>query len=79
MTSLLRFPGGRLVSHALFVIIIWLFVMRFRFSGALFVRGYRAMDIESLLDGLQRGFESFGGVPAIQLDKSLCFTISTRI
>ena len=28
MTSLLRFPGGRLVSHALFVIIIWLFVMR---------------------------------------------------
>jgi len=47
---------------------IWLFVMRFRFSGALFVRGYRAMDIESLLDGLQRGFESFGGVPAIQLD-----------
>lgn len=28
MTSLLRFPGGRLVSHALFVIVIWLFVMR---------------------------------------------------
>ncbi len=28
MTSLLRFPGGRLVSHALFVIIVWLFVMR---------------------------------------------------
>ena len=28
MTSLLQFPGGRLVSHALFVIIIWLFVMR---------------------------------------------------
>ena len=47
---------------------IWLFVMRFRFSGALFVRGYRAIDIESLLDGLQRGFESFGGVPSVQLD-----------
>jgi len=47
---------------------VWLFVMRFRFSGALFVRGYRAMDTESLLDGLQRGFESFGGVPAIQMD-----------
>ena len=28
MSSLLRFPGGRLVSHALFVIVIWLFVMR---------------------------------------------------
>jgi transposase len=47
---------------------IWLFVMRFRFSGALFVRGYRAIDIESLLDGLQKGFESFGGVPSVQLD-----------
>jgi transposase len=47
---------------------LWLFVMRFRFSGALFVRGYRAMDIESLQDGLQRGFESFGGVPSVQLD-----------
>ena len=47
---------------------VWLFVMRFRFSGALFVRGYRAMDIESLLDGLQRGFEHFGGVPAVQMD-----------
>jgi transposase len=48
---------------------VWLFVMRFRFSGALYVRGYRAMDIESLLDGLQRGFESFGGVPTtVQLD-----------
>lgn len=47
---------------------IWLFVMRFRFSGALFVRGYRAMDTESLLDGLQRGFELFGGVPSVQLD-----------
>jgi transposase len=47
---------------------VWLFVMRFRFSGALYVRGYRAMDIESLLDGLQRGFEHFGGVPGIQMD-----------
>ncbi len=47
---------------------VWLFVMRFRFSGALFVRAYRAMDTESLLDGLQRGFEHFGGVPAVQLD-----------
>jgi len=47
---------------------VWLFVMRFRFSGALFVRGYRAMDIECLLDGLQRGFEFFGGVPAVQMD-----------
>ena len=47
---------------------IWLFVMRFRFSGAVFVRGYRAMDIECLLDGLQRGFEYFGGVPAVQMD-----------
>ena len=43
---------------------IWLFVMRFRFSGALFVRGYRAIDAESLQDGLQRGFERFGGVMA---------------
>lgn len=47
---------------------IWLFVMRFRFSGALFVRGYRAMDTESLQDGLQKGFEWFGGVPGVQLD-----------
>ena len=48
---------------------IWLFVMRFRFSGALFVRGYRAIDAESLQDGLQRGFEHFGGVvPIVQLD-----------
>jgi transposase len=47
---------------------IWLFVMRFRFSGALFVRGYGAMDTECLLDGLQRGFEHFGGVPGVQLD-----------
>lgn len=47
---------------------IWLLVMRFRFSGAVFVRGYRAMDTECLLDGLQRGFEWFGGVPAVQLD-----------
>jgi len=47
---------------------IWLFVMRFRFSGALFVRGYRAVDTESLLDGLQLGFEWFGGVPSVQMD-----------
>ena len=48
---------------------IWLFVMRFRFSGAHFVRGYRAIDAESLRDGLQRGFEWFGGVcPVVQLD-----------
>lgn len=48
---------------------VWLFVMRFRFSGALYVRGYRAMDIESLLDGLQRGFESFGAVATtVQMD-----------
>ena len=48
---------------------IWLFVMRFRFSGALFVRGYRATDTESLLDGLQRGFEAFGGVArVVQMD-----------
>lgn len=47
---------------------IWLFVMRFRFSGALYVRGYRAMDTESLLDGLQRGFGWFGGVPTLQMD-----------
>lgn len=48
---------------------IWLFVMRFRYSGALFVRGYRAADAESLRDGFQRAFERFGGVPpTIQLD-----------
>ena len=48
---------------------IWLFVLRFRFSGAHFVRGYRAIDAESLRDGLQRGFEWFGGVcPVVQLD-----------
>ena len=47
---------------------IHLFVMRFRFSGALFVRGYRAMDIECLLDGLQRGFEHFEGIPTVQMD-----------
>ncbi|CAB4969173.1 MAG: hypothetical protein F2840_15830 [Actinobacteria bacterium] len=28
MTSLLRFPGGRLVGHAAFVIIIWFLIMR---------------------------------------------------
>ena len=48
---------------------IWLFVMRFRYSGALFVRGYRAADAESLRDGFQRAFERFGGVPpTIQKD-----------
>ncbi|MEA3420625.1 MAG: hypothetical protein U9Q97_02970, partial [Acidobacteriota bacterium] len=48
---------------------IWLFVARFRFSGAHFVRGYRAMDTESLQDGLQKAFEWFGGVaPVVQLD-----------
>jgi transposase len=48
---------------------IWLVVVRFRFSGAQFVRGYRATDTESLLDGLQRAFEWFGGVPTVlQMD-----------
>lgn len=48
---------------------IWLFVMRFRFSGAHFVRGYRAIDAESLRDGLQRGFEWFGAVSRmVQMD-----------
>ncbi|MDO9542913.1 MAG: hypothetical protein Q7J98_11410 [Kiritimatiellia bacterium] len=48
---------------------IWLFVMRFCFSGALFVRGYREIDAESLQDGLQLGFERFYGVaPIVQLD-----------
>jgi ABC-type branched-subunit amino acid transport system permease subunit len=28
MTSLLRFPGGRLIGHAAFVIIIWFLIMR---------------------------------------------------
>jgi transposase len=60
-TEVKIFLAGMLTS-------IWLFVMRFRFSGAVFVRGYRAMDIECLLDGLQRGFEYFGGVPAVQMD-----------
>jgi len=39
---------------------IWLLVARLRFSGALYVRGYRATDTECLLDGLQRAFEWFG-------------------
>lgn len=48
---------------------IWLLVVRFRFSGALYVRGYRATDTECLQDGLQRAFEWFGGVPVIvQMD-----------
>ena len=50
-------------------ITIWLLVVRFRFSGALFVRGYRATDTESLLDGLQHAFEWFEGVPPVlQMD-----------
>ena len=48
---------------------IWLLVARLRFSGALYVRGYRATDTECLLDGLQRSFEWFGSVPpVIQMD-----------
>jgi len=48
---------------------IWLLVVRMRFSGAQFVRGYRATDTECLLDGLQRAFEWFGGVPPVlQMD-----------
>jgi len=48
---------------------IWLLVVRLRYSGAEFVRGYRATDTECLLDGLQRAFEWFGGVPPVlQLD-----------
>lgn len=48
---------------------IWLLVVRFRFSGAHFVRGYRATDTECLLDGLQRAFDWFGGVPSVlQMD-----------
>lgn len=48
---------------------IWLLVVRLRFSGALYVRGYRATDTECLLDGLQRAFEWFGGVPTtVQMD-----------
>ena len=50
-------------------ITIWLLVVRFRFSGALYVRGYRATDTECLLDGLQRAFEWFEGVPPVlQMD-----------
>ena len=48
---------------------IWLLVVRLRFSGAQYVRGYRATDTECLLDGLQRAFEWFQGVPAVlQMD-----------
>jgi hypothetical protein len=48
---------------------IWLLVVRFRFSGMLYVRGYRATDTASFLDGLQKAFEWFGGAPPIvQLD-----------
>ena len=60
-TEVKVYLGSALIS-------VWLFVMRFRFSGALFVRAYRAMGTESLLDGLQCGFEHFGGVPTVQLD-----------
>lgn len=44
---------------------IWLLVARFRYSGAMFVRGYRAADTESLQEGLQGAFEFFGGVPRV--------------
>lgn len=48
---------------------VWLLVVRLRFSGAHFVRAYRATDTECLLDGLQRAFDWFGGVPPnLQLD-----------
>lgn len=48
---------------------VWLLVVRLRFSGAHFVRAYRATDTECLLDGLQRAFEWLGGVPTVlQLD-----------
>lgn len=48
---------------------IWLLVVRLRFSGAHYVRGYRATDTECLLDGLQRAFEWFGVVPTVlQMD-----------
>jgi hypothetical protein len=48
---------------------IWLLVVRLRYSGAQYVRGYRATDTECLLDGLQRAFEWFGGVPpVVQMD-----------
>jgi len=48
---------------------IWLLVVRLRFSGAQYVRGYRATDTESLLDGLQHAFEWFGAVPPVlQMD-----------
>lgn len=51
------------------LITIWLLVARFRYSGAHYVRAYRAQDTECLLDGLQRAFEWFGGVPpVVQLD-----------
>ena len=47
----------------------WLLVARLRYSGAHYVRAYRATDTECLLDGLQRAFEWFGGVPTVvQLD-----------
>jgi hypothetical protein len=48
---------------------IWLLVVRLRFSGAHYVRAYRATDTECLLDGLQRAFEWFEGVPTVvQMD-----------
>lgn len=51
------------------LITVWLLVARFRYSGAHYVRAYRAQDTECLLDGLQRAFEWFGGVPTVvQLD-----------
>jgi transposase len=48
---------------------VWLLVVRLRFSGAHFVRAYRATDMACFMDGLQRAFEWFGGVPpVVQLD-----------
>jgi transposase len=48
---------------------VWLLAVRLRFSGAHFVRAYRVTDITCLLDGLQRAFEWFGGVPpVVQMD-----------
>jgi len=48
---------------------VWLLVARFRYSGAHYVRAYRATDTECLLEGLQKAFEWFGGAPRVlQLD-----------
>jgi len=48
---------------------VWLLAVRLRFSGAHFVRAYRATDMACLTDGLQRAFEWLGGVPpVVQMD-----------